>query len=721
MTTSDALQKPPKQIRNNPQREKKKKKLKNGRFSAARKTSTKGTRIYAYGLATKSQPVFSLDEQTQTEYRRGHRWQNLLIAAEHKRRNTIRAEESKYEEVAVFERQIKPLLDTLKARLAEIKARRVQDRARTEPSPEQYVEIKKLRVELRALSRSRNEAKWKLRDADEAHKAFLQKVREQYLYDVWLLNRGPEFSGQPSPERIELLRLFQKPLPDGSYLDLAIPYHGTRGLVSKAHEAAVRSTPMDFDRDPRFKEAWTGKGRVGLQINPPLLVKDLMEGAENSQLRLKLLPLYSDSERAIKKRRAIVSLRIGSTGKNGREPLFTEFPIVLHRPLPADGQIQYAWVRRVRVGHKERYELQLTVEADFDKPAADVTDVTPVGIDIGWRVRGDGLRVLALAKPEGAPTLKYRRLPVERPLPTLHNGRAVTEVLLPGDFRLRLLPLPGPRARWADADGKNHSKRMGKRRRSMAPLEAFGHCAKLQHIRDLAQNKMLAALGQVDGPDWFATATATSAKWRSPEKLHRLLRSWGENRFQGDEAIFDQLQAWSVQEKHLNQWQRDSRLSGERQRKDFYRCIALQLVKAYPVIKLEQFDLREVAEHPLPEDQDDVLEISRRHRFYAALSEFRNILVSTARREGTTLLGVDAESTTLACSHCGYTEKFDKKPLFHTCGFCGKEWDQDENAAQNIAAREGTDYDAPSSTNAPSKGVEPLAAGANPGNGEAFK
>ena len=55
-------------------------------------------------------------------------------------------------------------------------------------------------------------------------------------------------------------------------------------------------------------------------------------------------------------------MRVGTEGI-GRRPVWAEFPLMLHRPLPADAVVKGAWVRRFKVADRFRWELQIQLES----------------------------------------------------------------------------------------------------------------------------------------------------------------------------------------------------------------------------------------------------------------------------------------------------------------------------------------------------------------------
>jgi len=720
------IKKPPKQVRVYPPRPPART-LKNGKKSQSRKTSELPCKILTYGV-----PFGPSKHQAEVEleYIYGGQWQNLQVAIVHEYRKSIRVREATYPAIAEADVNVKTAQDALNQLEDVLKDQRVEDRKRTPPSSEQYAAIKAARAALSAAYQKRSKLKWDLRKNDKDHKAFMEERKVAYEHAVWVAERGPNYKGHQ-----EFLRKYQQPYDNGIYPDIGVPFWGTRGLRLASVKQATKDTNMDRDQDPNF-HASRGDGRIGIQImGGPLkgmTVAQFLSGGDN-RIGFRLDEPYGTSKRAQIMRRGVFSMRIG-TQEDG-SPMIAEFPVVYHRPLPPDGLIKNVWVRRQKFGYRYRYELQIVVEADFNKKPKEESEKTLGAIDIGWRVRPDGMRVMVIARTAGSPLLQWNGQVVEHPLPYMHGGLPCSEVRMPGE---RLGKIQPPALREKCADGKMRRVKRpenleqggtwpGRRRDRLSIWAALERADELRSIRDRLKNNITESLMkhlQSTPSEWLKEQTEFIDQWKSPKKLIGLCYRWVENRFDGDEDIFAALDAWRVKEKHLHQWQADMRQRGEGQREDFYQSIAKQLARTLSVIKIEAFNLSEVAVLPLVEDPEPLPQAARRHRTYAAVSTFRQSLTSACAREGTSLLGVEAQNTTLQCSRCGRVEKFDKAPLEHVCYACGQRWDQDENATQNIAVSKssgtpdndsaGDPDNTPASGSETQHAQEPLAASPSP-------
>ena len=93
----------------------------------------------------------------------------------------------------------------------------------------------------------------------------------------------------------------------------------------------------------------------------------------------------------VERNRAVCKLRVGS---DGVKPIWAHVPFSLNREIPAACSIKWVKLFRNRIGSHDRWYLMFTVTAPdgtFAKPSADST--LSVGIDVGWRMVKDGLRV----------------------------------------------------------------------------------------------------------------------------------------------------------------------------------------------------------------------------------------------------------------------------------------------------------------------------------------
>lgn len=407
-------------------------------------------------------------------------------------------------------------------------------------------------------------------------------------------------------------------------------YWGTYLLVEQAIEAARKSkTDLKFRR-------WDGCGRVGVELMKGLPVPAVF--GQDTRLQIDPLPTTGSKRGQTMTR---VRIRVGSDEK--KEPVWAEFPFRMHRPLPADGVIKWAWIHRTFKGRWVNWDLQIVVEApSFARSARPASDGGVVALDIGWRKR-------AGAKADAA------------------------------DLRVGY---------WYDDQGNHDEIRLDAdiRRR-------LDFANKLRATQDSnfneAKTALLAWLDESprELPEQLAAALAYIVKWKSAKRLGATVKVWRENRIAGDEAIFERLDTWWKQHRHLYDWESSQRDRTLGCRKDFYRNIAARMTRRYAVIVIEDLDLRELIKKAAPESEKENAPTPVQHnRVIAAPSKLREAIKSAAPGNGCRVVELDPAYTTIQCNRCGRREKWDAAAnLSHTCE-CGHTWDQDYNAAVNLLA-----------------------------------
>lgn len=390
-------------------------------------------------------------------------------------------------------------------------------------------------------------------------------------------------------------------------------YWGTYLQMEAAAERARREK-----MDPKFKR-WDGSGKLAVQLQGGLPV-DALYGSDQRLRITEPLPVPGRKGRPLPR----LYFRVGS---NGREPVWAVLPVIIHRPLPAEARVKWAYLLRRRIGTHYRYRVQFVLEF----PSEIQREVGPdsVALDVGWRRVESGLRVAYWVGSDG------------------QSG----EVVLP--------------TRWLTGMDKVDELRS----RRDTDLE-------------LAKQALLEWLDGAEVPDWLRDETETLHAWRSQARLAALVLRWRENRFAGDEEIYERLEAWRKEDKHHYEHEANLRDRLLGWRREIYRVLAARLRERYGTVYLKDFDLR-LAARPMPGHEVELPAV-RRARHLAGISQLRQALHDS----GMTVVTVRAEHSTRACSWCGTVDEFDTaRELRHTCSGCGREWDQDENAARNILLR----------------------------------
>lgn len=575
------------------------------------------TLVYRFGLL----PPHENEALVREQMRLAHRYRNDLVQIERARRAVVR-EAARVPEVVRLEAEA-ARTDAECAKVgAQIKAARAAGRTRKD-SVELTEQLKALRIEHRDVVSALREAR---REARVAAEPVLDEIQER----VGEMRRGARA--------------------------ICGVYWGTYLLVEAADEAMRKATPL-YDKDaepndPRFVP-WTGNGRIGVQIQGGMTEADTVR---DRRLRIESAapPPGADpnSKRSLRRRYCILAMRVDS---EGRDPVWARWRMVMERPLPSDAIIKEAAVKLNRVGPREEWSVTITLTtAERDRRVKDQTGT--VGIDLGWRLMPDGIRVAAWHGSDGASG--FLMLPDTRP--TFHTT-------------------PG---------GRTRSSALG-------VVDAARKVEDLSSKRDKAFNEARATIARIEGaPPWFELATKTISQWRSQGRLAALVRRWRDARWEGDAEAYEEAEKWRYHDHHLWAWESSQREKALRARREIFRLFAADMAKRYARVVLEKLDLRDFSKK---EDGPDatVNPTSRRNRTVVALSEFRESIAlafggTWAVEKGPTgdrIVAVEAAGTTMVHHECGSVERWDQAMhLSHMCSSCGAIFDQDANAAKNILA-----------------------------------
>lgn len=437
-----------------------------------------------------------------------------------------------------------------------------------------------------------------------------------------------------------------------TYLRAQGLYRGAYALVDEdaAHWRSAKGIPQFRRR--------TGEGRIGMQIAGGIDAEAL---ASDTRVRVGVIPSENFATRSGRRNncRTTLSLRVGSN--DDRSPIWAEFPMIMHRPLPAGAVIKWVTVITKRVGSTWRWDVCFTLDATACKThKARASSGRTVAIDVGWRTTPQGMRIAVS-----------------------YDGEQSREYILP------------------------------KNKRGFDSLDRRAHADSIQGIRDKLFNDIrervmewkknrdmhvLAANPRLDDcaqtADWKRGSDLPEAlterlqhihAWKSPRRLVAVARIWATARVPGDETIYALVQDWMKQDRHLWDWTTHEINRALGHRREVYRTWAAEIVRDYDTIVMEDMDLRAFAKSAEPEEEAQGTKRSRQNRHAVALSEFRTELLQQAKRQDVRIIAVNPAYTTRTCSHCGaIVNTADPEALIWTCDSCGIAWDQDENAAMNI-------------------------------------
>lgn len=575
-----------------------------------RKTSTTPTKIWSFGARGPTTNADLFHEQLFL----GNRYYNTLIEIERKRRDKFREARSEASpELARLENEYARLNAALEAGIAALPA----------PEGEAKKKKKKLTPELLELQAAR-----------KVTAASLKAERERFKVD-------PESKAAVAQSN-DAANLATKEARAATDL-----YWGSYLLIEKQIEQARKSKS-----DPKFRR-FSGGGRVGVQLQGGLTTAELQSGEDT---RLKLLPRVSPTKNRTYKHE--VHIRIGS---DGRAPVWAVLPVVIHREIPPDAKIQWAWIKVEIVGGDRKYFLQLALESEtFAAPRPAGKGV--VAINFGWRAQEDGSRRVAYAVDDSG-----------------HEQ----EFVLPASIERRL-----------------------------------SYTSNIRSIRDLNFEEAKRAVGGFmainEVPEWLKEATQHLWQWRSPKKLARVsamltkelltdysdVKRWYAERLSATpkldlfapaaeifkwlgrhdlRALAFYLELWRKKDRHLWRWEANPRGASERSRNEMFRVWSRRLADRYAEIRIEKFDMRRVAQAEPIGDEDKKPSTFRSTRAAAAPGEFRSRLKEAA---GAKIVETDAHDNTVTCFECGHVNE---RPVTQvaTCAGCGRSWDQDANNCRN--------------------------------------
>jgi len=582
-----------------------------------RKTSTTPTKIWSFGALAPTTNGELLLEQLFL----GSRYYNTLIEVEQRRRKNYRDARS----------EAAPALAGLEAEWAKLDA---ELSVGIEALPKGEKGKKKLTPELLALKERRKEVSARMKaereafSADTSAKIAIQAVDEKAQLEVKAARAATD-------------------LYWGSYL-----------LIEKQIEQARKSK-----LDPRFRR-FEGSGRVGVQLQGGLSLAELTSG-EDTRLRL----VARSTPAKVKKPKAQheVHIRVGS---DGRAPIWAVLPVILHRDIPTDAKIQWAWIKVQNVGGQRRFFLQIVMESEtFSRKSA--PGAGTVAVNFGWRALDDGSRRVAYA---------------------VDDSGNEQEFALPAKIE-----------------------------------SSLEFCNGLRSARDLHFEDARRALGAYmaihEVPEWMKEDTQHIWQWRSPKKLAKVAARLTRELLEGDtsvqrwraerlaepkqdlfapapeilawlgksdlRAMAIYLELWRQKNRHLWQWEANQRLKATAHRNELFRVWARRLADRYAEIRIEDFDLRKMAKTPEP-DEESRPKGFRVSRAAAAPGEFRMRLAEVA---GNKIVKAPAHGNTVTCFECRHVNERSLTRLM-VCVGCSKEMDQDANNCHNqLRERDG---DAPS-------------------------
>jgi hypothetical protein len=545
------------------------------------------TRVYKYGLRPPT-----IAQNVEEQIKAAHQYKNKLVEIELKRLGEIRQALSTHPTIEPLEEEVGVLREKRAEATDAVRQYRARTRARRAPK-ELTTAAKDASKALREKCSELKEAKRALKN-DAAVQEAIATINDQAKVAV---KKARSTCGC---------------------------YWGTYLLMEQAVDQAKQS-----DYDPTFKR-WNGSGMVGVQVQGGLSVEGLFSDTD-TRLQIDPVDPAAWDKRRSPLQRTLVRLRVGS---EGRAPIWAEWPLLLHRPLPPEAQVTWAKVVKERLGGKSRWTLHLTLRLP-DTYRRERCGSGTVALDVGWRKQGETLRV----------------------------------------------------GYWRDDNGSH-----GEIKIEEAVLSGLKKVEDLRSIRDKNLDKLrplfVAWLKEANLPPWMVDETKFIGRWKSTARFAALALRWRENRWGGDEDGYELLETWRKRDKHLWLYEVNLRDQVYRRRKDQYRVLAAKFARQYDILVLEAFNKSTVARKKPVEDEKGEAHQPRSQRFKASSSELCECFTAAFIDRGGRVLKENPAFTTQECYVCGSVEPWDAAPtVWHTCEACGASWDQDHNAVLNLLRR----------------------------------
>lgn len=328
----------------------------------------------------------------------------------------------------------------------------------------------------------------------------------------------------------------------------------------------------------------------------------------------------------VRLRRCKARLYLGENA-TGQE-VWTDIQFTMSRPIPTDCRITWVTLARERVERKYRWRLNLSVarEAPFRELAASGV----VAVNLGWRVKEEGLRVGYWVGDDGA------KGEIELPQRLIELRRKIDDLC--GIRKNNFNEVKGLLCAW------------------------------------LAEQPVL--------PLFMENRRAGIPRWEAAGRLHQLYYEWAGQQLDGDAEIFKIVEAWHKQDRHLHQWAAFRFRRFDRLRKLHYEAAVKMLRERYRTLKIDEMNVEVINRRPDVGVNDTQL-AARYNAKMAAVGELRLKL-----KQSMDPSYVPDKFMTMSCQNCGHIDRDIKarEQIMVTCPNCGVTYDQDERNCLNKLA-----------------------------------
>ena len=484
-------------------------------------------------------------------------------------------------------------------------------------------------------------------------------------------------------------------------------YYGTYALIDDAVDQALRTS----DTFPAFKR-WTGEGRVGSPVstNEGLNVSSVHDCSfengtwadkGNTVLQIVKIPdevweQKTSREKGVdgepnsswvRKTRTNMRICVDSLGRanRGRLPVWVEFPIVIHRPLPKNGKIVGAWVSIFMRGNRTKYELQLQVQDETHlhpkKPHGDGT----VAFNFGYRSTGRVAYTLDDTNFAQEMTVDPK---VEKKI-DLADKRRQSRELAANEMRDSIL-------KWSkdcifpDSFSRNDGKKI------IIPHWS-GEESRARSYNERSLRKKIELLPLAKDESLSNRLHSVHNEWKFVLAMDSLLSFFcGPNSLvrPEDKIIFEELNTWTFDDKSIQNHEAGSRFKSRKIRQNQIHVWAHEICDNNSTILIENTNyakIKRVAKDNRGSVPVEVItSISRRRDAYAP-GNTRKIIEEVAKARGLEVKKINPANLTRIHHACGHDAPWDASvSIEHECEKCRVEFDQDRNFCEGMLIRSKT-------------------------------
>src|ERR1700748_91590 len=347
------------------------------KISKARKTSETPTKVYTYGAFLPKDPVQVklINDQLYL----GHKYRNKLVEIERRRRDRFRVLRK-----LMSQTELKPLEDEYDQLEQEIFLLRKSLGGRISgsllpQSPKKDRNNSPQSLQIKELQSKKKEVYVKIKDIyAKLNKDYFKVADEQFnlLKKERLESKAKEL-GKDSLGPNDLIRhsivndLYNEMIESGNR------FWAIKAKISKSAERsnqrarancncasgvyleiekASKQSFSDSKFTPKFN-SYNGTGKVGVQLtkNKGLSISDALNN-KNPVLKIELHPeVYLRKNNNKTKVLATARMKLSGTEKNGSH---IDIPFIMHRKMPEDSIIKWAFLIANKIGYRTVYELQ---------------------------------------------------------------------------------------------------------------------------------------------------------------------------------------------------------------------------------------------------------------------------------------------------------------------------------------------------------------------------